>query len=173
MAPDPTPPTEAERLRDNLLAIVATKEHLTVDGIVEFHGRLVAPVAAALDALLAAVRAARDAEYRAAMGFGEAAGEWSPEFAGKLLKEVENIAESEARAEERERCAKEVEALPDPYPTDVFPEVTSEQWAQVREAMTPLGFSLDRVSASNMRFARRAAIREVAAALRASQEGEG
>lgn len=69
MAPDPTPPTEAERLRDNLLAIVATKEHLTVDGIVEFHGRLVAPVAAALDALLARLRAAeaRAERYRRAL----------------------------------------------------------------------------------------------------------
>ena len=122
--------SEVERLRDEVLAAAADSEHLTVDGIVEFHGRHVKPVAKALDALLAPVR-----------------------------------------REERERCAKEAEALPDPYPTDVFPEVTSEQWAQVREAMTPLGFPLDRVSASNMRFARQAAIREAAAALRAG-EGE-
>lgn len=54
--PDPTPPTEAERLREEVLEECADIVETRSDGKRRFIGSRVAPVSAGLDALLAAVR---------------------------------------------------------------------------------------------------------------------
>lgn len=56
----------------------------------------------------------------------------------------------------QERCLNMIEELPNPYPTDIFPEISHLDYIKIHQMLlSKFNISLDRVSADLMRRARK------------------
>lgn len=85
---------------------------------------------------------------------------WSMQMTLPLKYKMDKRIIDDIRKDEREKCIEEFEKMIDeienPYPTDIFPEITDKAWKDIQKVLNDkfLGFPFDRISANLMRKAR-------------------
>jgi hypothetical protein len=82
----------------------------------------------------------------------------------RYSKEIDTMSSREAFIEGVKKARKEtlievekmIDEIKNPYPTDIFPEITSKSFKEIQEVLNEkfLGFPFDRISANLMRRAR-------------------
>ena len=65
---------------------------------------------------------------------------------------MESLKQLEEQYERMEEALQNIAVWGQAYPLKVFPEPTKEEWARAAEVLKAVGITLDRISASNMRY---------------------
>jgi hypothetical protein len=78
----------------------------------------------------------------------------SKEIADLLIER--ELAFKQGKEQERKRILEIIQEMPNPYPTDIFPELTETMLNNIKEVLSKkfLAFPFDRISANLMRRAR-------------------